>query len=72
MISQGIGFALWNSNWQFLVLGALLLVAVIVNNYIRGRAEKAPVTPGKAKPDQAEITIVVPAEPASPEQEDQS
>ena len=65
MISQGIGFALWNSNWQFLVLGALLLVAVIVNNYIRGRAEKAPVKTDKAKPDQAEITIVVPAESAS-------
>lgn len=71
MISQGIGFALWNSNWQFLVLGALLLVAVIVNNYIRGRAEKTPVTPGKAKPDQADIAIVVPAEPASQAQEDQ-
>ena len=71
MISQGIGFALWNSNWQFLVLGALLLVAVIVNNYIRGRAEKAPVRTEKAKPDQAEITIVVPKEPASAEKEEQ-
>ena len=69
MISQGIGFALWNSNWQFLVLGALLLVAVIVNNYIRGRAEKAPVKTEKAKPDQAEITIVVPKEPASGDKE---
>ena len=71
MISQGIGFALWNSNWQFLVLGALLLVAVIVNNYIRGRAEKAPVKTEKAKPDQAEITIVVPKEPTSESKEDQ-
>ena len=71
MISQGIGFALWNSNWQFLVLGALLLVAVIINNYIRGRAEKAPVKTDKAKPDQAEITIVVSKEPASGEKEDQ-
>ena len=71
MISQGIGFALWNSNWQFLVLGALLLVAVIVNNYIRGRAEKAPVRTEKAKPDQAEITIVVPKEQASGAKEDQ-
>ena len=40
MISQGIGFAQWNSDWRFLVLGALLLVAVLVNNYVRGRAEK--------------------------------
>jgi simple sugar transport system permease protein len=70
MISQGIGFALWNSNWQFLVLGALLLLAVIANNYIRGRAEKAPVRPSAAKPDQAEITIVVPAEPASGKERD--
>ena len=70
MISQGIGFALWNSNWQFLVLGALLLVAVIVNNYIRGRAAKAPVRPGTAQPDKAEITIVVPKEPASGSKED--
>lgn len=41
MITQGIGFATWNSDWRFLVLGALLLVAVLVNNYVRGQAEKA-------------------------------
>ena len=41
MIQQGIGFAGWNSDWRFLVLGSLLLVAVLVNNYVRGRAEKA-------------------------------
>ena len=41
MIQQGIGFSGWNSDWRFLVLGALLLVAVLVNNYVRGRAEKA-------------------------------
>ena len=46
MISQGIGFAQWNSDWRFLVLGALLLVAVMVNNYVRGRAEKAPTASG--------------------------
>ncbi len=62
MISQGIGFAQWNSDWRFLVLGALLLVAVLVNNYVRGRAEKAPTASGAAKPDRAEIAIVVPSE----------
>ncbi|MCY3786019.1 MAG: hypothetical protein OXG47_04750 [bacterium] len=41
MIQQGIGFATWNSDWRFLVLGALLLIAVLANNYVRGRAEKA-------------------------------
>ena len=40
MITQGIGFATWNSDWRFLVLGALLLVAVLVNNYVRGQAAK--------------------------------
>ena len=41
MISQGIAFATWNSDWRFLVLGALLLVAVLVNNYVRQQAEKS-------------------------------
>jgi len=64
MISQGIGFAQWNSDWRFLVLGALLLVAVMVNNYVRGRAEKAPTASSATRPDKTEIAIVVPAEPA--------
>ncbi len=41
MISQGIGFARWNTDWRFLVLGGLLVVAVIVNNYVRQRAESS-------------------------------
>ena len=40
MITSGIGFATWNSDWRFLVLGALLLLAVLVNNYVRSQAEK--------------------------------
>lgn len=60
MISQGIGFAQWNSDWRFLVLGALLLVAVLANNYVRGKAEKAPVKSSATKPDRAGITIIVP------------
>jgi len=60
MISQGIGFAQWNSDWRFLVLGALLLVAVLVNNYVRSRAEKAPVKSGANGPDRSGITIIVP------------
>ena len=71
MISQGIGFAQWNSDWRFLVLGALLLVAVMVNNYVRGRAEKAPTASAATRPDKTEITIVVPAEPAADTKEDQ-
>ncbi|MCY4069223.1 MAG: hypothetical protein OXE79_09005 [Acidimicrobiaceae bacterium] len=60
MISQGIGFAQWNSDWRFLVLGALLLVAVLVNNYVRRRAEKAPVKSGATRPDRSGIAIIVP------------
>ncbi|MCY3649451.1 MAG: hypothetical protein F4Y99_03655 [Acidimicrobiaceae bacterium] len=70
MISQGIGFAQWNSDWRFLVLGALLLVAVMVNNYVRGRAEKAPTASAATRPDRTEIAIVVPAEPAKGAKED--
>src|SRR3954452_676467 len=35
----GIQFAGWNTDWRFLFLGVILLVAVLVNNYIRKRAE---------------------------------
>ena len=41
MITQGIGFATWNTDWRFLVLGGLLVVAVIGNNFVRGRAERS-------------------------------
>ncbi|MFQ5557693.1 MAG: ABC transporter permease, partial [Acidimicrobiales bacterium] len=41
MITQGIGFAGWNTDWRFLVLGALLLIAVIVNNFVRQLAERS-------------------------------
>lgn len=35
----GIPFARWNSDWQFLFLGVILLLAVIANRSIRTRAE---------------------------------
>jgi simple sugar transport system permease protein len=37
----GIQFANWNTDWRFLFLGVILLAAVLVNNYIRKRAEGA-------------------------------
>jgi len=37
----GIQFAGWNTDWRFLFLGVILLVAVLVNNYVRKRAEGA-------------------------------
>jgi ribose/xylose/arabinose/galactoside ABC-type transport system permease subunit len=41
MTTQGIGFAGWNTDWRFLVVGVILLLAVMVNNYVRRQAEKS-------------------------------
>ena len=41
MSFQGIPFSGWNSDWRFLFVGVILLLAVMVNNYVRGRAEAA-------------------------------
>lgn len=35
----GIQFSNWNTDWRYLFLGVILLAAVLVNNYIRQRAE---------------------------------
>jgi simple sugar transport system permease protein len=37
----GIQFSGWNTDWRFLFLGVILFAAVLVNNYIRKRAEGA-------------------------------
>ncbi len=41
MSFQGIPFAGWNSDWRFLFVGVILLLAVLVNNYVRKKAEAA-------------------------------
>ena len=41
MTSQGIFIARWNTDWFRVFLGALLLVAVVFNNFIRKRATEA-------------------------------
>lgn len=41
MSFQGIPFAGWNSDWRFLFVGVILLLAVLVNNYVRKKAEEA-------------------------------
>ncbi len=41
MSFQGIPFSGWNSDWRFLFVGVILLLAVLVNNYVRSRAEAA-------------------------------
>jgi simple sugar transport system permease protein len=40
MAQIGIPFAGWNSNWFFLFLGTMLLMAVFANNIIRSRYQK--------------------------------
>jgi simple sugar transport system permease protein len=39
MANQGIVYAGWNPDWFFFFLGALLLGAIVLNNFIRRRAE---------------------------------
>ncbi len=41
MSVQGIPSARWNSDWRFVFVGGILLLAVIANNVIRNRAEAA-------------------------------
>ena len=41
MAVQGIPSARWNSDWRFVFVGAILLLAVVANNYIRTKAESA-------------------------------
>jgi simple sugar transport system permease protein len=39
MSRQGIPFALWNTDWRFVFLGVILLLAAIGNNFIKTKAE---------------------------------
>lgn len=41
MVRQGIVFAGVDADWFFVFLGAMLIIAVLVNNYIRQTAEKS-------------------------------
>jgi simple sugar transport system permease protein len=41
MVQQGLIFAQVDSDWLLVFLGAMLIVAVLVNNYIRKRASEA-------------------------------
>jgi simple sugar transport system permease protein len=39
MVSQGIIYEGWDSDWLFSILGVMLLGAVLVNNWVKSRAE---------------------------------
>ena len=41
MSFQGIPFSGWNSDWRWLFVGVILLLAVLVNNFVRAKAEAA-------------------------------
>jgi ribose/xylose/arabinose/galactoside ABC-type transport system permease subunit len=38
MSTQGIPFAGWNTNWRYVLLGVILLLAVAGNNWVRNKA----------------------------------
>jgi simple sugar transport system permease protein len=38
MSTQGIPFSGWNTNWRYLFLGVILLLAVAGNNWVRTKA----------------------------------
>ena len=40
MTRQGVVYAGWDSNWLYAFLGVMLLAAVLVNNFVRTRAER--------------------------------
>jgi simple sugar transport system permease protein len=39
MVNQGIVYEGWDNDWLFAFLGVMLLGAVLVNNWVRARAE---------------------------------
>ncbi len=39
MAQLGIPYSRWNSDWRFMFLGAILLIAVVANRFIRNKAE---------------------------------
>ena len=56
MVRVGITFAGWDTDWFYAFLGVMLLVAVLVNNFTRKRAEAVTVATVKAKTDEEEET----------------
>jgi simple sugar transport system permease protein len=49
MVRVGITFAGWDTDWFFAFLGVMLLVAVLVNNFTRRRAEAVTVAVAKTR-----------------------
>ena len=56
MVRVGITFAGWDTDWFYAFLGVMLLVAVLVNNFTRKRAEAVTVATAKTKTEEEETT----------------
>jgi simple sugar transport system permease protein len=56
MVRVGITFAGWDTDWFYAFLGIMLLVAVLVNNFTRKRAEAVTVATAKTKTEEEETT----------------
>jgi simple sugar transport system permease protein len=56
MVRTGITFAGWDTDWFYAFLGVMLLVAVLVNNFTRKRAEAVTVATAKVETKEEETT----------------
>ncbi len=56
MVRVGITFAGWDTDWFYAFLGVMLLVAVLVNDFTRRRAESVTVATAKARTEGKEET----------------
>jgi simple sugar transport system permease protein len=56
MVRVGITFAGWDTDWFFAFLGVMLLVAVLVNDFTRRRAEAVTVAAAKDKTEEEEAS----------------
>jgi simple sugar transport system permease protein len=56
MVRTGITFAGWDTDWFYAFLGVMLLVAVLVNNFTRKRAEAVTVATAKVQTKEEETT----------------
>jgi ribose/xylose/arabinose/galactoside ABC-type transport system permease subunit len=63
MSFQGIPSARWNTDWRFVLLGAILLLAVIANRSIRTRAEAARRAEKGLPPDPAAVAAIAEVAP---------
>lgn len=54
MVRVGITFSGWDTDWFYAFLGVMLLVAVLVNDFTRRRAEAVTVAAAKAKTEEKE------------------